>query len=697
MKIEVYLEIGESNFADQIAKNLTELLHTEFAPQKMYVNWHHVFLEDSKVGLSPMRQEIFETRHGIWPAVYLILATVLMGSCSERGNEESEPAGISSAPDDVVPAIKTAEVPLPLPAGWRERIDDPSTDGWDTEAMASNALNQLNKLGRLLTGPNRDIAARSIRELVTEDESISRLVPAQLERVFDDGVTTVDRFENPPAWSKPAGGLAGAIDGAMPGEGEAEGAQFEFKIFRVLPRAEDRFVTHQYFSVSWRTGEAVVEQHSTWIVEWQPRGGDLGPLIHRVKVGEFEQARTTLVAGRPLFADCTEAVLGKNDCYRDQLLYGLNHWLERIPYRVPMNFSGVPGIALGDVNGDGLDDLYLCQEPGLPNRLFLQNPDGSLEDVSENWQVNWLEDSRGALLVDFDNDGDRDLAVGVYGSVVLASNEENAGFRIEAVLPVSASTTSMSAADFDRDGLLDLYVCSYAPDHSLTESVRGGIGGMTNRLVYHDSNSGAENALFHNRSVAGRWEFANVTDEAGLDLNNHRWSLASAWEDFDNDGDQDLYVANDFGRNNLYRNDTEGAALKFVDVAALTGTEDSASGMSATWGDYDRDGWMDLYVSNMFSAAGSRITVQPKFKPGLSDTVRRRFSRFARGNSLFKNGGRPDSAIGPVFADVSQSAGVTMGRWAWGSNFADLNNDGWEDLVVANGNVTGLDETGGDL
>ena len=621
-----------------------------------------------------------------------------MGSCSERGNEESESAGIAPSPDDVViPAIKSAEVPLPLSADWKERIDDPSTDGWDTEAMASIALKQLNQLGGFLTGPNRDLAASSIRELVTEEASISPLVPAQLERVFDDGVTTIDRFENPPAWSEAAGGLAGAIDGAMPGKGEAEGARFEFKITRVLPQAEDRFLTHQYFSVNWRTGEAVVEQHSTWIAEWQRRGGDLAPLIHRVQVGEFELARTTLVAGRPLFADCTEAVLGKNDCYRDQLLFGLNHWLERIPYRVAMNFSGTPGIALGDVNGDGLDDLYLCQEPGLPNRLFLQNPDGSLEDVSEDWQVNWLEDSRGTLLGDFDNDGDQDLAVSVYGSVVLASNEENAGFRIQAVLPVSASTTSMSAADFDRDGLLDLYICSYAPDSSLTESARVGIDGMTDRLVYHDSNSGAENALFHNRSVAGRWEFANVTNEAGLGVNNHRWSLASAWEDFDNDGDQDLYVANDFGRNNLYRNDTEGPALKLVDVAAVTGTEDSASGMSAAWGDYDRDGWMDLYVSNMFSSAGSRITVQPKFKPELPDTVRRRFSRFARGNSLFKNGGRTVADNGPVFTDVSESARVTMGRWAWGSNFADFNNDGWEDLVVANGNVTGLDETSGDL
>ena len=108
--------------------------------------------------------------------------------------------------------------------------------------------------------------------------------------------------------------------------------------------------------------------------------------------------------------------------------------------------------------------------------------------------------------------------------------------------------------------------------------------------------------------------------------------------------------------------------------------------MSVSWGDCDRDGRMDLYVSNMFSAAGSRITPQAKFKPGMDETLRGRFQHFARGNTLLGNKGKEG------FGDLSVSAGVTMGRWAWGSNFADLNNDGWEDLIVANGYVTTDDE-----
>ena len=96
---------------------------------------------------------------------------------------------------------------------------------------------------------------------------------------------------------------------------------------------------------------------------------------------------------------------------------------------------GTPGIAVGDVNGDGLDDLYLCQEPGLPNRLFIQNENGTVSDVSREWGVDWLEDSRSAVIADLDNDGDQDLAVAIYGSIVIAANEDQRRFEIQTILP----------------------------------------------------------------------------------------------------------------------------------------------------------------------------------------------------------------------------------------------------------------------
>jgi len=145
----------------------------------------------------------------------------------------------------------------------------------------------------------------------------------------------------------------------------------------------------------------------------------------------------------------------------------------------------------------------------------------------------------------------------------------------------------------------------------------------------------------------------------------------------------DLYVANDFGRNNLYRNDRG----RFTDVAADAGVEDAASGMSVSWGDYNRDGNMDVYVANMFSAAGNRVTYQRRFVTARTERTAARVQRMARGNTLFANSG--DGR----FLDVSEAAAVTMGRWAWASKFADFNNDGWQDLVVANGYVT-TEDTG---
>jgi hypothetical protein len=107
-----------------------------------------------------------------------------------------------------------------------------------------------------------------------------------------------------------------------------------------------------------------------------------------------------------------------------------------------------------------------------------------------------------------------------------------------------------------------------------------------------------------------------------------------------------------------------------------------------SWGDYNSDGLPDLYVGNMFSSAGNRVAYQRRYRSEEKESIRQLFQRHARGNTLFANSGDG------TFKDVSLEAGVTMGRWAWGSNFADLNNDGWDDIVVANGLVTSPDDTG---
>ena len=404
------------------------------------------------------------------------------------------------------------------------------------------------------------------------------------------------------------------------------------------------------------------------------------PLLQRIEIVDYEEV-VPIGKATASFVDCTEALLGQNPSYRDQLVYGADHWYGNLDVAFGIH-QGNQGLALGDANGDGREDLFVCQPAGLPSRLSLQQADGTLLDHTQQSRLDWLDAARSALFVDIDNDGDQDLLVSLNYSVIIFENMGDARFAKRTQIDIHSWPSSIAAADYDSDGDLDIYICGYNPRG---ETAPGDI--FANPVPYHDANNGARNFLMRND---GNWDFLDVTVAVGLDQSNHRFSFATAWEDYDNDGDLDLYVANDFGRNILFRNDlNQDGHRRFTDVSRQAGVEDIAAGMSVTWGDYNHDGWMDLYVSNMFSSAGSRITSQGQFKRDEDDQTRKDMQRHARGNSLFENQGDG------TFRDVSVTAAVTMGRWAWGSLFADINNDGWEDLYVANGFFTTPDT--GDL
>jgi len=153
--------------------------------------------------------------------------------------------------------------------------------------------------------------------------------------------------------------------------------------------------------------------------------------------------------------------------------------------------------------------------------------------------------------------------------------------------------------------------------------------------------------------------------------------------DFDLDGDPDLYVTNDFGKNNLYINDKG----HFRDVAGERGAEDLAAGMGVTCEDFDLDGDMDIYISNMFSSAGRRIVPQTnQFMSGENKNVHQHYERHARGNTILSNRGNG------FFEDVTDASGAAIGGWAWGAKSVDFNNDGFADIYSPNGFVTNPDE-----
>src|SRR5271169_6328617 len=153
--------------------------------------------------------------------------------------------------------------------------------------------------------------------------------------------------------------------------------------------------------------------------------------------------------------------------------------------------------------------------------------------------------------------------------------------------------------------------------------------------------------------------FRDATAESGLDRNNTRYSFGCGWGDYNRDGWPDLYVVNDFGRKNLYRNNGDGT---FIDIAAQAGVEDVGAGMSVSWRDFDGDGKPDLYVADMWTAAGVRISEQDIFQKNAGADVRARYRKHAMGDSLFRNLG------GAKFADDTARSGTAIGRWAWSSD-----------------------------
>ncbi len=547
--------------------------------------------------------------------------------------------------------------------------DDPTRDGWDVEVFNDLAGKQLDALGIALRGAESDVAA-----LAAPEFACAPLRPEPRTSAFADAAISVLRApaDRPSAEAKHRGpdGLRAAVANLAAAWPALRESRTKFKTYRVRLEG-DQVESLVDVQLSGRTPEGSAQLNAEWRCRWTRPAGDRPPLLLRIEVIQHEEIAARSARGF-LFADVTEAALAANPCFRGQLVPGLVHWWGRLESAYGFQVFSRYGLAVGDANGDGLDDAYVCQPAGLPNRLFIQNPDGTATDRSAEAGVDFLDLTTSALLLDLDGDGDQDLFVATVGRLLVLENDGKLHFSLRSELTTGADTHSICAADYDRDGDLDLFVCV---NDELDEAARRRRGG---KFSHHDATDGAPDHLFRND---GGWAFTEVTDAVGLGEGNNRHSLAACWEDYDNDGDSDLYVANDFGPHYLWRND----GGRFVNVAHEAGAEDYASGMSASWGDYDRDGAMDLYVGNMWSSAGGRITHQDRFRPEDPEEIRRRWQRFTKGNTLLRNAGNG------TFQDVTYDAAVDMGRWSWSSNFADLNNDGWEDLVVANGFLTGED------
>lgn len=349
---------------------------------------------------------------------------------------------------------------------------------------------------------------------------------------------------------------------------------------------------------------------------------------------------------------------------RDQTAAAGIHFVHRRPSFDPKIANIEPhvaavgaSVAVTDFDGDGWPDLYFTNSRfGAPNALYRNRGDGTFDEVAASAGLADLNRpgdgvSMGSVWGDFDNDGREDVLVYRYGRLALFRNVDGHHFQdVTEAAGLRRWVNSNGAIwfDYDRDGLLDLYVTAYFRDDV-------DLWHLGTTRIMHDSfefaTNGGRNLLFHN---LGGGRFEDVTDRMGV--GSTRWTLAAASADFNGDGWPDLYLANDYGPEELYLNDH---GRRFVLASAGLDGE-SKSGMSVTLGDAFNRGRLDAFVTNI-SERGFLFQNNNLRLNGMAETGR------------FRN-----------VADAQ----VADAGWAWGSQFGDFNNDGANELFVANGFIS---------
>ena len=331
------------------------------------------------------------------------------------------------------------------------------------------------------------------------------------------------------------------------------------------------------------------------------------------------------------------------------------------------------GAAWLDYNGDGNLDLYIVngstydREPGKgePNQLYRGDGKGRFKDVTAEAGVGDRGWGYGVAVGDIDNDGDPDLYITNFGANALFRNNGDGTFEeITRSAGVGNTLLSTSAAFFDieGDGDLDLYVANYMVSDPDKVPRRGSDEARSAHCHYKGiavfcgplMQVPLQDVLYRNN---GNGTFEDVTRSAGVWLETPRFALGVVTADYDNDGDTDVYVANDSVSNSLWRNNGDGT---FQDVGLQTLTAlnvdgQTQAGMGTDFGDYTGDGWLDLVVTN--------------FAHDL--------------NTVYRNTG------GRFFIDDSTIAGLGVTRLAlsWGAGFHDFDSDLDLDLFIANGHV----------
>jgi hypothetical protein len=329
---------------------------------------------------------------------------------------------------------------------------------------------------------------------------------------------------------------------------------------------------------------------------------------------------------------------------------------------LPQIASMGASVSVVDFDNDGWNDIYVTNSRyGSKNALFHNQQDGRFEEVSEAMGLAELNQkgsgvSMGAIWADYNNDGFEDLFLYKWGRPALFRNDNGTGFTEvteKSGLPGWINANSAIWFDYNSDGFVDLFIGGYFPeDINLWELDRSNV--LTESFEY--SQNGGRNYLMENR---GDGSFKDVSSQAGI--TSTRWTLAAGAADMDMDGFPELIIANDYGIDEFYINEN---GVRFRE----SGEENSIgfspkSGMNVALGDTHNQGRFGIYISN--------ITEDGVLLQGNNFWI----PQIDNGQLVYKN--------------LARQQGIESGGWSYGAQFGDLNNDGFLDLYVANGFISG--------
>jgi hypothetical protein len=367
----------------------------------------------------------------------------------------------------------------------------------------------------------------------------------------------------------------------------------------------------------------------------------------------------------------TLAALGQFGFYLEEVSGPSNARFEHLSPRLDPLFDPIlpqiasmgASVSVTDFDRDGWNDFYVTNSRfGSRNALFHNKRDGSFEEVAESMGLADLNQKgtgvcMGAIWADYDNDGYEDLFLYKWGRPLLFRNENGTGFKDvteNSGLPAWVNANSAIWFDYNSDGYVDLFIGGYFPedlnlwklDHTtvLTES-------------FEYSMNGGRNYLLKN---LGNGSFSDVSKEAGI--TSTRWTLAAGAADMNGDGFPELVIANDYGIDEFYFNE-EGERFRESGEESAIGFSPK-SGMNVALGDTYNQGHFGIYISNITEEG---VLLQ--------------------GNNFWV----PEKGDGKqlVYRNLARQHGIESGGWSYGAQFGDLNNDGYQDLYVANGFISG--------